>query len=176
MKCLSSMVRLPVLALSLSAGHALANITYTFSGATFSDGGTLIGNFTTNDPRTSLLDYNITTSAGAGGIGLNYTTANSESTPTSLPFILVLDAPNVVSAANILQVTFTNLTAAGSPITLGTFSSFEQHAQGNARRDITAGSVVAGVAGVPEPETYAMLLAGLGLLGFIARRRINRAA
>ncbi len=27
------------------------------------------------------------------------------------------------------------------------------------------------VDGVPEPETYAMLLAGLGLLGFIARRR-----
>jgi probable HAF family extracellular repeat protein len=25
--------------------------------------------------------------------------------------------------------------------------------------------------GIPEPETYAMLLAGLGLLGFIARRR-----
>ena len=24
---------------------------------------------------------------------------------------------------------------------------------------------------IPEPETYAMLLAGLGLLGFIARRR-----
>ncbi len=27
------------------------------------------------------------------------------------------------------------------------------------------------VAGVPEPETYALLLAGLGALGFIARRR-----
>ena len=27
------------------------------------------------------------------------------------------------------------------------------------------------VAAVPEPETYAMLLAGLGLLGFLARRR-----
>lgn len=26
-------------------------------------------------------------------------------------------------------------------------------------------------AAVPEPETYAMLLAGLGLLGFVARRR-----
>jgi len=29
---------------------------------------------------------------------------------------------------------------------------------------------------VPEPETYAMLLAGLGMLGFIARRRKQNAA
>lgn len=29
------------------------------------------------------------------------------------------------------------------------------------------------VAAVPEPETYAMLLAGLGLIGFMARRRKN---
>lgn len=34
-------------------------------------------------------------------------------------------------------------------------------------RMITGGSVVA----VPEPETYAMLMAGLGLMGFVARRR-----
>ena len=27
---------------------------------------------------------------------------------------------------------------------------------------------------VPEPETYAMLLAGLGLVGFIGRRRMNK--
>ncbi len=30
---------------------------------------------------------------------------------------------------------------------------------------------VAGVAPIPEPETYAMLLTGLGLLGFVAHRR-----
>ncbi|GJI88025.1 MULTISPECIES: choice-of-anchor A family protein [Duganella] len=32
------------------------------------------------------------------------------------------------------------------------------------------------VSAVPEPETYAMLLAGLGLMGFIARRRKQAAA
>lgn len=29
------------------------------------------------------------------------------------------------------------------------------------------------IAAVPEPETYAMLLAGLGMMGFVARRRRN---
>ncbi len=32
------------------------------------------------------------------------------------------------------------------------------------------------VSAVPEPETYAMMLAGLGLLGFAARRRKQKAA
>jgi len=32
------------------------------------------------------------------------------------------------------------------------------------------------VAAVPEPETYAMFLAGLGLLGFVSRRRKQKAA
>ena len=31
------------------------------------------------------------------------------------------------------------------------------------------------VAAVPEPETYAMFLAGLGALGFVARRRRAKA-
>ncbi len=31
-----------------------------------------------------------------------------------------------------------------------------------------------GVAAVPEPETYAMMFAGLGLMGFVARRRSAR--
>ncbi|WP_229259346.1 PEP-CTERM sorting domain-containing protein [Duganella aceris] len=37
--------------------------------------------------------------------------------------------------------------------------------------DVSANWHLDAVAAVPEPETYAMLLAGLGLLGFTARRR-----
>ena len=36
--------------------------------------------------------------------------------------------------------------------------------------------VTPSVAAVPEPETYAMLLAGLGLLGFASRRRNQKHA
>lgn len=34
-----------------------------------------------------------------------------------------------------------------------------------------SGSILATVTAVPEPETYAMLLAGLGLLGFVVNRK-----
>ena len=36
---------------------------------------------------------------------------------------------------------------------------------------VSAADLGAYIAPVPEPETYAMLLAGLGLVGFMARRR-----
>jgi len=40
---------------------------------------------------------------------------------------------------------------------------------------VSLGEVAFSVSAVPEPETYAMLLAGLGLLGFAARRRQQNA-
>lgn len=169
MNCVSSFVRILALMLCLTAGKALADINYTFSGVTFSDGGTLTGTFTTNNAINSLLNYNVTTSPGTGGLGFTYTPATSSSSSTSLPFILVLNTPPGLE--NILQVTFTNLTALGSPITIGNFDSFEQHL--TARRTIVSGSAV--VAAVPEPEAYALMLAGLGLVGFVVRRRSRSA-
>jgi hypothetical protein len=41
--------------------------------------------------------------------------------------------------------------------------------------DIAGAQFIYGVAAVPEPETYALLLAGLGLLGLASRRRKQRA-
>lgn len=48
--------------------------------------------------------------------------------------------------------------------------------QVNANHYFNATNVAGYVSAVPEPETYAMLLAGLGLVGFMARRRKNKAA
>ena len=53
-----------------------------------------------------------------------------------------------------------------------TFDQLALHVQGltSAQGDSAWYSVTA----VPEPETYAMLLAGLGLMGFVARRRSSK--
>jgi len=150
------------LALALGVVEARANQVFNLNGVTFDDGGTATGSFTTNDARDTLISYDITTSPGTG-IGFEYTPLNSESSSTSLPTILVLDAPTVQNAANILELTFTNLTAAGSPIKLGENDSFEQ--TDSARRVVTGGEVVA--AAVPEPASLLpggiAALAGLGL-------------
>jgi hypothetical protein len=42
---------------------------------------------------------------------------------------------------------------------------------GGAPLNATIGDLRLTVAAVPEPETFALLLAGLGLVGFVARRR-----
>ena len=149
------------LIISLAPGQASASIVYTFSGVTFDDGGTLTGTFTTDDLITALLDFDITTSAGAG-IGFNYMPATADSSSTSLPFILVLSTPTL---DDILQVTFSGgLTALGAPITIGAFDSFEQ-TTAPAQRAITAGEVIVAPAAVPGPSTIA--LTGLGVLGLL---------
>ncbi|MET0166727.1 MAG: PEP-CTERM sorting domain-containing protein, partial [Vicinamibacterales bacterium] len=156
--------------LLLATGQASANIVYTFSGVTFSDGGTLTGTFTTNDTFNALLDFDITTSPGAG-LGFTYTPLTAGSSSTSLPFIIVL---STAAMDEILQVTFAGgLTATGAPITIGTFDSFEQSRL--ERRDIVAGSAIVAPVTVPEPSTL-VLLATTGVLGVLTSLRRRRQA
>jgi hypothetical protein len=164
-RALRRFVFLLALAGSFAAGHASATILYTFSGATFSDGGTLTGTFTTNDAMNALVDFDVTTSGGSL-VGFHYTTGVAVSF-SSLPGILVLETP---SLTHLLQVTFSGLTALGGPIKIGTFDSFEQDPTG-AHRQIVAGAVVVRPATVPEPSTIALVsISLLGLLGFVRRR------
>ena len=154
--------------LFLAAGQASANIVYTFSGVTFSDGGTLTGTFTTNDTFNALLDFNITTSPGVG-LGFTYTPLTAGSGSTSLPAIIVL---STATLSEILQVTFAGgLTATGASIVIDTFDSFEQAT--DARRDIASGMAIVATNSVPEPSTLALLavVGALGMLTSVRRRR-----
>lgn len=66
---------------------------------------------------------------------------------------------------------FTSFAVTGASITLtasgGSFASIGGQPQNKLKFDFTATPV-------PEPETYALMLAGLGLVGFMARRRQGR--
>ena len=63
---------------------------------------------------------------------------------------------------------FSNHTLLFTPSTTGIYSLIFQNAGGD-----NVGALLdnVSVSAVPEPDTYAMLLVGLGLLGFTARRR-----
>lgn len=71
-------------------------------------------------------------------------------------------------SGNVSTVTFAN------PLTLSSNTSYELQIKGTT--DGSAGGTYTGafnfaVAAVPEPETYALMLAGLGMLGWVASRR-----
>jgi len=151
--------------LSLAANPASANIDFSLSGATLSDGGTLSGTFTTNDALNALLDYDFTTSGGTL-TGFEYTPATAPVNLSSLPSIIVVET---AALDHILEITFQGgLTATGATILQGQFDSFEQ--VGTDHRQINAGEAV--VAAVPEPSTIALLAIGaLGLLTGVRGRR-----
>lgn len=73
------------------------------------------------------------------------------------------------SAANGVTVT-TKVLAGSTTLPAGTFSLIVSGTAGSGGASY-GGNIVA--TPVPEPETLAMMLAGLGALGFLARRRQN---
>lgn len=83
--------------------------------------------------------------------GAVHTTGSTNSTVVAAASSMISNAKNGVSGS--------------------TQYSFNLYTNGN-RQDYLVASL-APVTPVPEPETYAMLLAGLGLIGFTARRRLQ---
>ena len=124
---------------------------FTLPGASTTGSGTVLANRISNA-------YNVTFTAFSvyQSFDLWLTSALVGSTTTTLPY--------VSGSALGLDLDFSGLT------TPGNYRLNIDASRTNSTRAAGYGGTVS-ISPVPEPETYAMMLAGLGLLGFSARRR-----
>jgi hypothetical protein len=130
-------------------------------------GGTLTGTFTTNDAITQVTAVDLFSSSNGAFQGFEYddvATIDSQREPNS--FRITLNP--VPGHTDQLQLVFTPaLTIAGSAI--GTNSFEHQDFQGSGNR-ILSGTVKVSAA-VPEPASWALMIAGFGLAGAALRTR-----
>ncbi|MDO9310382.1 MAG: FxDxF family PEP-CTERM protein [Nitrosomonas sp.] len=144
------------------------------------------------------VDNDITASGGTNFFGVVHTdsfdftdTFTFNVSPSNSPWLAdaFLGTTNLLSSVH--NIDFTSATLNGVPLTLSPTGDVESgslpatiFANGPLVLTVTGHSGATGgqfasyagtmnISPIPEPETYAMLLAGLGLIGFSARRRMQ---
>jgi hypothetical protein len=134
---------------------------------TFIEGGTLTGSFTTNDDLTALEAVDITTTTTQTS---HYTLASASFSNLSDSMQLKLFSPN-----RLLNLVFDPSLSPSGVTNLGSQSyQVQGNIQNSDRKYLTGTVTAANTSGaVPEPETWAMMLAGFAAIGWGMRRRQN---
>lgn len=148
--------------LSLIGSNANGNI-YSGSFAALADGsGSLVGNPQVSNPDSILSGgTDVITFLGAVAGVYNVVLQGSASFVNALTGTLNGQPLSITSVGNVFTLfTTISTTSPDFALTLNGGALANSQYSGN----IT-------VSAIPEPETYALLLGGLGLMGFVARRR-----
>jgi hypothetical protein len=167
------------------ASTAQANtIQWTLGGVTFIDGGALTGTFSTDSGTGDLLSYNLTSTKLVGGNygGFHYNVSDSRlfSNNYYSGNSFLIAAGNYPNVLPYLNLAFQNgLTYIGTDALVTGYDAVTQGGSWECMsganfcglRAVSSGYAISSSSPVPEPQTYAMMLAGLGLIGFIAYRR-----
>jgi hypothetical protein len=115
--------------------------------------------------------------AGISGYADNQTAGSIKFGDTAAGVLNFSNAGSVASNSYGTGLSFMRIDASATGIAASTYNVY---ADGGNDVKIYLDSAnalhIAAVAAVPEPETYAMLMAGLGLMGAIARRRNKKSA
>ncbi|WP_229213336.1 MULTISPECIES: PEP-CTERM sorting domain-containing protein [unclassified Duganella] len=163
--------------LASAAGCATTDLTFDLPGVTVSKCYSTAGNVVDSSPADKLTVSNLLASQFSffGQSGAPITSFNVSADP--LTHVTTYDFPQLLTGNVIVGLHFGN--GQGGPGNVTNFYAF--NAGSGVDKFFTALQATSNAglyqigAPVPEPETYAMMLAGLGLVGFIARRRKTRA-
>lgn len=146
-------------ALALSSLGAFASVTFSNGLASFNSGSLAAGGFTQTIDFSGLAAGTYDIFGTLSGNSLTFSSVTLDGNAWDITNLSSLKGKQY--SFGTIEVT------ASRPLTL-TFIGTAYGSTGSYSGDLT-------VTAVPEPETYSMLLAGLGLMGAIARRR-NKAS
>ena len=177
-----------MLIVSIAATPAQAQIfTYNLAGITFDDGATATGYFSFDSSvpvppiadfmNSYVVDFNIATHGGntLNFPDYNYTTSNAIGTaiyhPTGIFTGVNINVGAAFVGARAFRINFDPFLLGNDTIALNFSNLVSQECYDCfPQRIMTAGSLSL-VSAIPEPEIYAMMLAGLGVLGWVGRRK-----
>lgn len=161
-------------ALALIATPASAAIVFDLDNVKLVDGGTLVGSLTVSDDLSSILSYDITSSATTGSIYGNYVSVNyTEANSTVLQWTGATGLlAQISSPLSQLRIYFEAPLTENGAVLDQTAAEWQQL---GGTRHVLSGSLIAqadepsGI--VPEPAAWALMIAGFGLVGASLRRR-----